>query len=1003
MAEQLQWIRAFVDRLVRREQALITLRIAASLALLLLVGLGLAAALTALRADRAWATVVLVVTLGVGGWFAVGWPLVTRWLASTDVQRQARLVEAQHPDFRGRLVTALDLDDAASTPMAELLVRRAHARLAELSVADLLPADRTLRAVQVVALCWLVGLPSLWYGTRGFSTLTDYWLAPNAAGAAVAAIDVAPPDEVARVGDIVIRYTYPDYTGLDTKTVSNSTGDVQGPPGTNVEVSARSAKRVEAAGLIAYEEALEAQVLEEGRVVTGQFSILAESGAYRLQLYREGEPEPSREFAIEVEPDLPPEVMLDSQGRDVIEVAVDESFPVRWQARDDYGIQRVALLLRGQPTERALARPERRVADVGRTQSFRPRELGLKAGDRVPLAVIAWDNDTVSGSKSGTSRSIELVVLGPNGIGVRAAERREELKELMIPLLADFLVEPWPMQGKAGLFADWGETVAKRYEPFVARVEALFGGLSRRSQDRAIAERVVETGRDLVRFTQVSFEPGSTSTLRPDDAATLDELRDDAIVALEEGILAFHRMQRNLALAELVQQAQQLRNLAEQMESTLDKAEPEAMELLSQLDALQRMMQELAQRASQLDESGLREFLNSRESEASSLMEEIRQAIADGNLEEARELMRRLSELVDEMGRGIQEEMERRLQQGQQQQDQAGELQAELEDIKQTQEQLQAEVQQLRQQDQGPDERTESLWAELAKRAQEHRTSSQAYLEGLRNADRAFFEQERARAGVEEARDLSVAIEARDIRGARNAIGAGSTAWATSLRAIQLELSRSGSLDGPGRDDVLALLDQLVAIEKLLDQLEQAEPQASPESRQQAQELEDRQRDLDNRLEQARQQAQELERQFPVRPQGMREALEEAGERMDDASDNLGEGELMQAEGSQGVASQRIQDAIESLQQARQSARGQSQPLQSGGEPQPGQEREGEGDEDGEQSGDGISRGEFEIPGREEFRTPEAYRQALLEGMQGDVPEEYRAMKRRYYEELVHQ
>jgi hypothetical protein len=47
--------------------------------------------------------------------------------------------------------------------------------------------------------------------------------------------------------------------------------------------------------------------------------------------------------------------------------------------------------------------------------------------------------------------------------------------------------------------------------------------------------------------------------------------------------------------------------------------------------------------------------------------------------------------------------------------------------------------------------------------------------------------------------------------------------------------------------------------------------------------------------------------------------------------------------------------------------------------------------------------GELEIPGREEFRTPEEYRRALLRGMEGEVPDEYRALKKRYYEELVHQ
>ena len=43
------------------------------------------------------------------------------------------------------------------------------------------------------------------------------------------------------------------------------------------------------------------------------------------------------------------------------------------------------------------------------------------------------------------------------------------------------------------------------------------------------------------------------------------------------------------------------------------------------------------------------------------------------------------------------------------------------------------------------------------------------------------------------------------------------------------------------------------------------------------------------------------------------------------------------------------------------------------------------------------------IPPPEAFRTPEAYRRALLEGMSGDVPEEYEALKQRYFEELVRQ
>ena len=66
---------------------------------------------------------------------------------------------------------------------------------------------------------------------------------------------------------------------------------------------------------------------------------------------------------------------------------------------------------------------------------------------------------------------------------------------------------------------------------------------------------------------------------------------------------------------------------------------------------------------------------------------------------------------------------------------------------------------------------------------------------------------------------------------------------------------------------------------------------------------------------------------------------------------------------------------------------------------------EGDGSGDGRPGGDeGLDEASrIEIPAPEDFQTPEAYREALLEGMQADVPEEYRALLRRYYEDLVRQ
>jgi hypothetical protein len=131
-----------------------------------------------------------------------------------------------------------------------------------------------------------------------------------------------------------------------------------------------------------------------------------------------------------------------------------------------------------------------------------------------------------------------------------------------------------------------------------------------------------------------------------------------------------------------------------------------------------------------------------------------------------------------------------------------------------------------------------------------------------------------------------------------------------------------------------------------------------------------------------------------VTPHDLKESLESASSRMEQAEGHLRQGEPMQSEGSQGAATEHVRDAIRSLQDAMQQQQQQQQQM-SGDKPEEGEEK----------SGDQKPRqiDALDIPEPEEFRTPEEYRRALLEGMEGGVPEEFRALKKRYYEELVHQ
>ena len=131
---------------------------------------------------------------------------------------------------------------------------------------------------------------------------------------------------------------------------------------------------------------------------------------------------------------------------------------------------------------------------------------------------------------------------------------------------------------------------------------------------------------------------------------------------------------------------------------------------------------------------------------------------------------------------------------------------------------------------------------------------------------------------------------------------------------------------------------------------------------------------------------------------GLEEGMEGAIREMGRSSAALESGRTVEAEGAEEAAADRLQQALEALQQAAAAMEQMRDAMRGGG---------GHG---GNRKGGGRTsdRGpafpqSIEIPPPEEFETPEAYRKALLEGMKSEVPPEFEALKRRYYEDLVRQ
>lgn len=1000
MSREQRELRYLVRRLVRRERRLlltrVVLRLLAVLAAVAVLGLLL------VGQDRHLALAVVLATLGAGAWVAV-LPVLRRWRPVTDPVHQARRVATHlEPAAGAEFLAAVERLDGArpgESPVLTALLLRHGLRWVDGLRPEAVHSNRgVLRALGGASALWLALLGTSLVVPGGLRGAAGWWLSGTPAQAAVAITEGdSRPD--ARVGDITVHYTFPEYTGLEPLTVDNTTGDVHGVPGTRVEVTLRTADEVEAAALVAYDELpLEATVAEQ-REVTGRFVLREDPGTWFLVLYREGVPQSTREFAIQVEEDLPPQVVI-TADHDVYPVAVDETLRFPWTAQDDFGIHTVDLEVDGNVRGASLAAPAGQQRVVSGDLRFRPHDLGLVPGDEATIAVAAWDSNTVSGARSGRSRSVRIVVLGAKGLQERNAQRYHQIRDTLLDLLADHLEEEWPPGATSVSLTTWGEDLGGRYEV----IDVLEDEFRRSWRIDALEARIVSDvsrrARELIRYTQTRSVPGdSTQPLTAVDLEVPGGMREGLVLALEDGILTLDRILQNEALSRVLEASQDLADAAERLRESLHE-DADVRELLARIDQVERLMQELAEHAAQLDKGGLREFVNYRLSESDSLLEEIRRAVAAGDLDEARELSERLARQLEQLQQGVEDQHQSRQQSGDELSDAIGELMDELTALESEQSSLQEDVHDLRQKS-SQDElaRAEALWEQLEALTTTEAAEGLEYAEAIEQADRLFNERERARGVATDSERLHEAVRARDLRRARDKSRDLQRALRLSRDALEWTEDQLGQpLTSPGRTELRALEQRTDEIVQLLQRLEaEANQPADPRLEQETEKLARQQDELEQRLEQASQQAEQVSRSMPIRPSGVQEGLQEAGERMSQAGSDLRSGRPMPAEGSQGAAAQRIRDARQQLQQSLQDLQRASQALDPQGQ---------QGEESSEDSGDQLVQSPdtpVEIPSPEEFMTPEAYRRALLEGMEGEVPPEYQALKRRYYEELVHQ
>lgn len=908
---------------------------------------------------------------------------------------QAERIEALNPELRGGLFAVVD---RAARPMGSAGL---YARL----------ADDVARRLAKVRPTEVWSLRPLWRDLRwtlfgGLSLTLVSLVAPlgpldalrllSGSGTVSAAVTpVAADGPRALLGDITLRYLYPTYTRLEPLEVPNTSGEVRAPLGTMVEVRARAAQAWPTVALQVSGKPPAEATLIDGREVRATFVVEAE-GSYRFDFGTASSSDMSSpDYLIVPDADLAPTVAVKALPR--LQVAVDDRITLPYSAKDDYGISKVVLEVTraGVAAESALRTPLDAPRTVSDASDFSAAELGLSAGDTVKVRIGAWDNDEVSGSKPGWSAVFTLEVMGANGSGAQKAALRSAFFEALLPALADFLVDAAPLATEGEDARHWTEGAEQRYTAFDEVTERGLG-LGAQTLEARLVDNVNTPRRDLFAFAR-GLPPGKIVSK---DATTLASLHETNVRALEMAVWTLDKIARATAYRELMELVKVMAGEAKELSDDLAGLSPA--QALARLDMLTRLKAQVDSKVSKLDRGSMRSFLQSRGLELEGAMAAARRKISAGEDTAAKVEMARVAELLAEMAGGVEEAQKRGNGKGDELEKEIKSLSKELEELGASQSELAA--------------RTESA-------RREHGQSLEDGLAAWKEVDRLAADAQKAMAdkaldGVKGTRSVASALDdaLHDVSGLKDSVRARDTQ--TSLeraedaqRSIERARTRLQAAARAGQVDAAAAAAaerSLQAAQRAADgaseklqELAAAQSEGSPELAEALRSLAGDQADLADRAQKVSDHARKVARSLPADASELEQAAQEGAEEAQRGADAMQDGDAMGAAGAQSSAQSAFERAQDALQQALQDMQEMNQAGQGGqGEEDAQKPGEPKGSSQGQ---DGEGRQEVSIPAPEEFETPEAYRKALLEGMQGVVPEAYRATNRRYYEELVRQ
>ncbi len=950
------------------------------------------------------------------------------WIATA--QLLARRLEL--PVLRAGLVPAVELalemevgGECFSAPLARAHIEQMANALSSLSIKKVLPSQPIQQAAKWVGITILLGAIT---SIICWKAVTEGWqrlLTRHSSGKSVL-LQLQEPI----TGEIELTYIYPAYTGLPTRTLPITAGEISAPKGTRVHLKTRADREIGGALLIVGEVKTPLKV-SSGRDLSGTI-LVSDSGYYRFRFNDaqgkqlvEGPPIP-----IAVEEDVRPKVSIISPSSP-LEVDPKLILTIRYEAQDDYGLSELALLYRlpgaVNPQKIILQQDPQTPPNSSGEYLWDLSTLSLLAGDSVAYYVEAVDNDPVSGKKAGASSTHLLKIYSEAEHHRQAVKRIEKSWNDLIHLLADRL--------EASNHLDNFDR-----QLLTSQFEADERGLNiaQNFQDLCSELRKVKTPEHLWRAMQnvshsLRQKVSQTMKMRSSLKESIRKRRKDfyykglrdalfeEIAEEEKDVLYLETLLSEQKITDLKSLFRELsskrRTLSKTLENYRTAPNEEARErLLNEISRLKNRITELMQRMAELSEGIKDEHVNAEalkelgESQGVvSSLEKMQNMLRIGQVEEAMKEMEKFGQMLDELENSLNKAS------NDFQNTEMSKLARSLEEFALQLKGLETEEKKILSQTQRVRRRYKSkLKEQLAKKGTDffekmHQKVNEARqnLQAITRGSGLWRDNELQNA-QEEVETLDNALKVGDFDQAAQSVAKALSytqglveEWEQQVRDSRwLRSSEWGKEiaedEKNARHAAAALLPLQWVSQEITNLFPTAENALDAADKQQLEHLSKKQSELKEQAYRLTEKMLEMNNEAPLFSAEAKEKLQAAAKRMRQA-----QGQLRAHRPTSALAEQRAAlDQLANLLKGLEKSKGKGK---SGGRsiPWPWIGQESEIADQGVGRNDSTLHEKVHIPGADQYRVPEEYRKEILDAMKQKTPEAYQEPVRRYYEEIV--